>query len=132
MEIPVKIYSEGATALPKYQTAGSAGMDLFAAEEFEFRCGERKLVSTGVYLAIPNGHEGQIRSQGKMATKRGLCVLDSPSTVSCDFRDEVKVLMINQSQSPQKIEKGERFAQIVFAPYAKGQIQQVGNKESLG
>ncbi|RKQ68522.1 dUTP diphosphatase [Oceanibaculum indicum] len=117
--LPVRILPHGAgLALPAYQTADSAGLDLVAAVEAEMvlQPGERALVPTGLAIALPSGYEAQIRPRSGLAFKHGLTVLNSPGTIDADYRGEVKVLMINLGQEPFAVKRGERIAQMVVAP----------------
>lgn len=117
--LPVRILPHGeGLALPAYQTADSAGLDLVAAVEAEMvlQPGERALVPTGLAIALPSGYEAQIRPRSGLAYKHGLTVLNSPGTVDADYRGEVKVLMINLGQEPFAVKRGERIAQMVVAP----------------
>ena len=104
--------------LPRYATAGSAGMDLHAAirEPFCLAPGKRGLVSTGIRIAIPEGCEGQIRARSGLALRQGLALVNSPGTIDSDFRDVIQVLLINLGQEPIEIQRGDRIAQIVLAP----------------
>lgn len=117
--LPVRILPHGeGLALPAYQTADSAGLDLVAAVEAEMvlQPGARALVPTGLAIALPSGYEAQIRPRSGLAFKHGLTVLNSPGTVDADYRGEVKVLMINLGQEPFAVKRGERIAQMVVAP----------------
>jgi dUTP pyrophosphatase len=117
--LPVRILPHGeGLALPAYQTADSAGLDLVAAVEAEMvlNPGARALVPTGLAIALPSGYEAQIRPRSGLAFKHGLTVLNSPGTVDADYRGEVKVLMINLGQEPFAVKRGERIAQMVVAP----------------
>ncbi len=108
-------------ALPEYQTAGSAGMDIKAwlDEPMTLQPMERKLVPTGIYMAIPEGHEAQIRPRSGLAVKRGLTVVNAPGTIDSDYRGEVKVALINLSNEEQVINDGERIAQMVVGKYER-------------
>jgi dUTP pyrophosphatase len=107
--------------LPAYATAQSAGMDLLAAvpEEIVLAPGERRLVPTGIAIALPEGFEAQIRPRSGLAFKQGLSVLNAPGTIDADYRGEVKVLLINLGQEPIAINRGMRIAQMVVAPYTR-------------
>ncbi len=104
--------------LPRYATAGSAGMDLHAAigESISLGPGERTLVSTGIRVAIPEGLEGQIRARSGLALRQGLALVNSPGTIDSDYRDTLQVILINLGQEAIKIERGDRIAQLVIAP----------------
>ena len=109
--------------LPCYQTARSAGMDLHAAlaqdETVTLAPGARALVPTGLRMALPKGYEAQIRPRSGLALHSGLTVLNSPGTIDADYRDEVKILVINLGRQPVRIRRGERIAQLVVAPVAR-------------
>jgi dUTP pyrophosphatase len=108
--------------LPEYQTEGASGLDVYAADNITLRSYESALVATGIVLAIPAGFEGQIRPRSGWALKRGITVLNSPGTIDADYRGEVKVLLINLSMKIQNIDKGDRIAQLVFAPVNRVQF----------
>jgi dUTP pyrophosphatase len=111
-------------ALPAYETALSAGMDLRAAVADEAPMtldpGARALVPTGLTIALPAGYEAQIRPRSGLALKHGLTCLNTPGTIDADYRGEVKVLLINLGQEPFVIKRGERIAQMVIAPVTQG------------
>jgi len=116
-------------ALPAYETTGSAGMDLRAAvAEFEpvvLAPGERKLIPTGLKIALEPGYEAQVRPRSGLALKHGVTCLNSPGTIDSDYRGEVGVILINHGQIPFEINRGERIAQMVIAPYAQAVIAEV-------
>ena len=116
MEIP--IINKSHHPLPTYATPQSAGMDLraFLQEPVTLAPGERGLIPTGLYMALPPGYEAQVRPRSGLALKRGLTVLNAPGTIDADYRGEVGVILINLSQEPQTISDGERVAQLVIAP----------------
>lgn len=120
--LPVRILPHGAgLALPAYQTADSAGLDLVAAVEAEMvlKPGERALVPTGLAIALPSGYEAQIRPRSGLAFKHGVTLLNTPGTIDADYRGEVKVLLINLGQEPFAVKRGERIAQMVVAPVTR-------------
>lgn len=121
MEIQVRFAKPARVPLPAYQTSASAGMDLRAALDapLVLEAGTRSLIPTGLRLEIPPGYEGQVRPRSGLALKRGLTVLNAPGTIDADYRGEVGVILINLSREPQRIEPGERIAQLVFAPVAR-------------
>ena len=118
--VPIKQlpHAEG-LALPSYATDHSAGMDLRAAvpedDPMVLSPGERVLVPTGIQIALPTGHEGQVRPRSGLAVKHGITVLNSPGTIDADYRGEVKVILINLGNEPFTITRGERIAQLVVA-----------------
>lgn len=121
-------HSEG-LPLPRYETEGAAGMDLIAAlpesEPLLLAPGERALVPTGLAIALPQGYEAQVRPRSGLAAKNGVTVLNSPGTVDCDYRGEVKVILINLGQDAFTIERGTRVAQMVIAPVTQAQLHEV-------
>lgn len=104
--------------LPSYETGGSAGMDLRAAnqEPIELMPGKRALIPTGFKMALPEGFEAQIRPRSGLAYKNGITMLNSPGTIDSDYRGEVKVLAVNHGNEPFTIHYGDRIAQMVIAP----------------
>ena len=110
--------------LPDYATAGASGLDLYAALDSDLVMppGHRALIPTGIKLAIPNGYEGQVRGRSGIAWKRGLGMVNAPGTIDSDFRGEVHVILINWSDEPQTIRRGERIAQLVIAPVARVEL----------
>ncbi|MBL7682606.1 MAG: dUTP diphosphatase [Flavipsychrobacter sp.] len=115
----VQIVNKSPHELPQYQTAGSAGMDLRAwlPEAVTLQPMERRLIPTGLYMALPHGYEAQIRPRSGLAIKRGLSLVNTPGTIDSDYRGEVMVPVINLSTEPQTIEDGERIAQMIIAKY---------------
>lgn len=118
-----------AAVLPAYQTAGAAGLDLTACpEDGQVRTIPplgRALVLTGLAFAIPAGYEGQIRPRSGLALAHGITVLNSPGTVDCDYRGELKVLLVNLGSEPFDVVPGERIAQIVLAPVTQARLCEV-------
>jgi len=121
-------HAEG-LALPAYETTGSAGMDLRAAlPEFEpvvLAPGERRLIPTGLKIALEPGYEAQVRPRSGLALKHGVTCLNSPGTIDSDYRGEVGVILINHGQIALEIKRGERIAQMVIAPYAQAVMAEV-------
>ena len=115
--------------LPKYETAGSAGMDLLAAidETLTIKPGEIKLVKTGIAFALEKGFEAQVRPRSGLALKNGITVLNTPGTIDSDYRGEVCVILINHSQTDFVITRGMRIAQVVIAKYERAQVVEVEN-----
>ena len=108
--------------LPKYETSGSAGMDLQAAidEDIVIKPGEVKLIKTGIAIALEKGFEAQVRPRSGLAAKHAVTVLNSPGTIDADYRGEIKVILINHGQQAFEIERGMRIAQVLFAPVTQG------------
>lgn len=115
--IEIKVINKGSQPLPAYATEQSAGMDLRAnlKEPVTLKPMERKLIPTGLYIALPEGYEAQVRPRSGLALKKGVTVLNSPGTIDADYRGEVRVLLINLSQEDFIVENGERIAQMVVA-----------------
>lgn len=112
--------------LPAYETVGAAGMDLRAAEAVTLKPGARHLVPTGLSIALPRGFEAQVRPRSGLAVKHGVTVLNSPGTIDCDYRGEVKVPLINHGQDDFVIARGDRIAQMVVAPVTRVSWTEVG------
>lgn len=116
-------------ALPRYETEGAAGMDLVAAlpeaEPLTLAPGARALVPTGFAIALPAGFEAQVRPRSGLAAKNGVTVLNSPGTIDCDYRGEVKVILINLGAEPFTVARGTRIAQMVIAPVTQGRLAEV-------
>jgi len=111
--------------LPRYETPGSAGMDLRADEPFTLAPGERRLVPTGLAVEIPDGHEGQVRARSGLAVRHGVALVNAPGTVDSDYRGEVKVILVNLGLDAVTFARGDRIAQLVIAPVARAEIQAV-------
>lgn len=119
LNLKVNIKNTSPYPLPRYETSGSAGMDLTAHLEnpVTLKPLERSLIPTGLFIALPPGYEAQIRPRSGMAAKRGLTMLNSPGTIDSDYRGEIKCIVVNLSNEIQTIEPGERIAQMVIARY---------------
>jgi dUTP pyrophosphatase len=114
-------------ALPAYATTHSAGMDLFAAiaTPITLAPGERRLIPTGIAIALPDGFEAQVRPRSGLALKHGISIVNAPGTVDADYRGEIGVVLINLAQEPFVIERGMRIAQMVIAPYTRAAWSEV-------
>lgn len=121
--ITVRIVNQSGNELPAYATPGAAGLDIRAwiPEPILIQPLHRALVSTGLYLEIPDGYEAQVRPRSGLAIKQGITCLNTPGTIDSDYRGEVKVILINLSQEPQTIYSGDRIAQLVFQSVAQVQ-----------
>ena len=122
IKVEIKKLSHGESLpLPCYATMQSAGMDLYAALDDPIILNplERLLIPTGIVIAIPNGFEGQVRPRSGLAAKHGITVLNSPGTIDSDYRGEVKVCLINLSNQPYEIKRGDRIAQILITPVSQ-------------
>jgi dUTP pyrophosphatase len=113
-------------ALPAYQSASAAGLDLLAAipehEPLRLAPGQRALVPTGLTIALPSGYEGQVRPRSGLALKHGVTVLNSPGTVDADYRGEIGVILINHGDAAFLIQRGERIAQLVIAAVVRAEL----------
>lgn len=115
----VKIINKSHHPLPGYSTASSAGMDIRAnlTEPVELKPLERKLIPTGLYIALPDGYEAQIRPRSGLAIKHGITLLNTPGTIDADYRGEIGVILVNLSSEPFIVNDGERICQMVIASY---------------
>jgi dUTP pyrophosphatase len=111
--------------LPQQATPGSAGYDLASAEEVALQPMERKLVSTGIKIALPPGYECQIRPRSGLAIKHGITLPNTPATIDSDYRGEIKVPMINLGTEDFTVTRGMRIAQMIFAPVEQAAFQEV-------
>ncbi|MBR2016207.1 MAG: dUTP diphosphatase [Prevotella sp.] len=125
--IKINVVNRGHQQLPAYATPQSAGMDLRAniEEPIIIKPLERKLIGTGLHIALPEGYEAQIRPRSGLALKHGLTVLNSPGTVDADYRGEIMVLLINLSDKDFVVNDGERIAQMVIAKHEQGDFIEV-------
>ena len=120
--IKIKVVNRGHQQLPAYATPQSAGMDLRAnlSEPITLHPMERRLIPTGLHIALPEGYEAQVRPRSGLALKHGLTVLNTPGTIDADYRGEIGVVLINLSQEDFVINDGERIAQMVIARHEQG------------
>lgn len=127
----IKIINHSQNPLPKYETDGSAGMDLRANldEPVTLLPLERTLVPTGLFIELPRGYEAQIRPRSGLAAKRGLTMLNSPGTIDSDYRGEIKCIVVNLSNEAQIIEPGERIAQMIIARFERANWEEVETLE---
>lgn len=123
----VQIINRGHHPLPQYATEQSAGLDLRANLDspVELKPLERKLIPTGLYMALPKGYEAQVRPRSGLAIKKGITVLNSPGTIDADYRGEICVILINLSDQPFLVNDGERIAQMVIARHEQAEWEQV-------
>ncbi|MCF0236307.1 MAG: dUTP diphosphatase [Bacteroidaceae bacterium] len=119
----ISIVNRSPHALPHYATSQSAGMDLraFLPEPITLQPLERALIPTGLYMALPEGYEGQVRPRSGLAARHGVTVLNAPGTIDADYRGEVGVVLINLGAEPFVINDGDRIAQLVVAPFVQAQ-----------
>lgn len=115
----IKIINRSKHALPKYQTALSAGMDLYANldEPVTLKPLERKLIATGLLIELPQGYEAQVRPRSGLAIKNGITVLNTPGTIDADYRGEIGVILVNLSAESFTVNDGDRIAQMVIAKH---------------
>lgn len=125
--VKVKIVNKGGQPLPAYATSQSAGLDLRAdiSSSIVLRPLERRLVPTGLFIALPQGYEAQVRPRSGLALKHGITVLNSPGTIDADYRGEVGVVLVNLSNEDFLIEPGERIAQMVVARHEQVEFEPV-------
>ena len=123
----IQIINKSKHALPQYATALSAGMDLRANIDTPIllKPMQRKLVPTGLYIALPERFEAQIRPRSGLALKKGITLLNTPGTIDADYRGEIGVIVVNLSEEDFIIEDGERIAQMVIARYEKAEWEEV-------
>jgi dUTP pyrophosphatase len=127
MEMKINVVNRGHQPLPAYATEQSAGMDLRANidQPVVLRPMERRLIPTGLHIALPQGYEAQVRPRSGLALKHGITVLNAPGTIDADCRGEVGVVLINLSQEDFVVNDGERIAQMVIARYEKAELIEV-------
>jgi dUTP pyrophosphatase len=125
--VQVNIVNTSSNPLPAYATPGSAGMDIRAnlTESVILQPLQRQLISTGLFIELPEGYEAQIRPRSGMAIKQGITCLNSPGTVDADYRGELKIILINLSSDPQVISHGDRIAQMIIAKTEKAGLIEV-------
>ena len=126
-KLEVKIVLDRSVKQPEYMTPGSAGMDVHAriGESITIKPLERKLISTGIKMAIPEGYEVQVRPRSGLALKHGITVLNTPGTIDSDYRNEIGVILINLSDKDYVLEPNERIAQLVFNKFEQVTLDQV-------
>ena len=125
--VKIEVINKGRQPLPAYATAQSAGMDLRAniPESITLQPLERRLIPTGLHIALSEGYEAQVRPRSGLALKHGITVLNSPGTIDSDYRGELMVLLINLSQNPFTVNDGERIAQLVIARHEQAVLTAV-------
>ena len=128
VEIEIKILEHGkGLELPTYATSGSAGVDLRAAidEDITLQSLERKLVPTGIAIALPPGYEAQIRPRSGLAIKKGISMVNAPGTIDSDYRGEISIILINMGSEAVSFTRGDRIAQMVIARVSLADWKQV-------
>lgn len=130
--ITVKIVNKGRQPLPAYATAQSAGMDLRADIEASVTLKplQRRLIPTGLFIALPEGYEAQVRPRSGLALKHGITVLNTPGTIDADYRGEIGIVLVNLSDTDFTINPGERIAQMVITRYEQAELQVVKELDS--
>jgi len=126
--VPVTVLPDGeGLAMPAYATPGAVGCDLRAAigADLTITPGGRTLVPTGIAVAIPEGYEGQVRIRSGLAHDKGLALLNAPGTIDSDYRGEIRVILANLGTEPVTLQRGDRIAQLVFAPVARARFERV-------
>lgn len=126
-DVSIKVKALEGVSIPEYKTAGAAGADVcaFVDSPVELKPGEKALIGTGLFFAIPDGYEIQVRPRSGLAAKNGVTVLNTPGTIDSDYRGELKVILINHGKEKFTVNKGDRIAQIVAAPVTRAQFNSV-------
>jgi len=127
-----RVAGAGDLPLPRYATAGSAGLDLAAAVDGELvlEPGARALVPTGLRIALPAGYEAQVRPRSGLALRSGLLLPNAPGTIDADYRGEISVLLMNAGHEPFTVRRGDRVAQLVVAPVVQAQLVEVATLDA--
>ena len=118
-KVVLKIKTDEGVQIPVYNHEGDAGADLRANEATVIKAGERAIIGTGLYFDMPYGFEVQIRSRSGLAAKHGVFVLNSPGTIDCGYKNEIKIILQNLGKEDFVVEKGDRIAQMVVAPVCR-------------
>lgn len=128
----VRIINRSHNPLPNYQTKGAAAFDVQAFIDKPVTLGslERAAIPTGLYVAVPEGYEAQVRPRSGMAAKHGVTIVNAPGTIDSDYRGELKVLLVNLSNEPYTIHDGDRIAQVLVAPYEQVQWEEVDEHDA--
>ena len=110
---------------PRYMTEKSSGMDLYAAvdEEIVLKPGQRRLISTGIAISVPEGYEAQVRPRSGLALRNGITLANAPGTIDADYRGEIGVILINHGEAPFPVKRGDRIAQLVVVPVARAELE---------
>lgn len=127
IEVKFKKLDKNIESLPKYETNGSAGLDLRAnlKENVVIKKGEIKLIKTGLAIALPNGYEAQIRSRSGLALKNGIIILNSPGTIDSDYRGEIGLILANFGTEDFVVENGMRMGQMVISKFEQAKVVEV-------
>jgi len=118
-EVTVPVVCQEGAKLPQYQTPLAAGVDLCTTETFSLAPMERRLVPTGLSIAVPEGYEAQVRPRSGLALKHGISMVNTPGTIDADYRGELKVLLINFGESVVTLLEGDRIGQLVLSPVSR-------------
>ena len=129
--VQVKFYRETDNPLPRYSNHGDAGMDIRSNEDTSIAGFAWGVVSTGLYVVIPFGYEGQVRSRSGLAAKNGIAVLNSPGTIDSGYRGELKVILKNNSKRAFEIKTGDRIAQLVIKPVVMVEMIDIKKEEHI-
>jgi dUTP pyrophosphatase len=121
-KLQIKIYRETDNPLPEFKNDGDAGMDIRSNEDIRIRAFNWVTIGTGLFIIIPYGYEGQVRSRSGLAAKSGLQVLNTPGTIDSGYRDELKVILINHNHMSYDVKKGDRIAQLVIKPIIESEM----------
>jgi len=128
-KLQIKIYRETDNPMPEYKNDGDAGLDIRSNEDIRVRAFNWVTIGTGLYIVIPYGYEGQVRSRSGLAAKFGLQVLNSPGTIDSGYREELKIIMMNHNHNPYEINKGDRIAQLVIKQVEHAQLNVIDKEE---
>ena len=129
--LQIQVYRETNNPLPEYKTDGDAGMDIRSNVDINIRAFCWVTIDTGLYIIIPHGYEGQVRSRSGLAAKKGIQVLNSPGTIDSGYRDELKVILINHSHWGYKVNKGDRIAQLVIKPVVTANMVEIDKGQHI-
>jgi len=130
LRVPIRrLTSSAGLPLPAYQTAGAAGMDLHAAVDADvvLQPGDITLIPTGLEIAVPAGHEAQVRPRSGLAVKHGISLPNTPATIDSDYRGEIRVPLINLGREPFTVTRGMRIAQMIVAPVSRVAWEEVAD-----
>jgi dUTP pyrophosphatase len=119
----LRVVLEDGAALPCYQTDGAAGLDVCCAEAFSLAPLERRLIKTGLRIAVPTGYEAQVRPRSGLAVRHGIAMVNAPGTIDSDYRGEVCLLLINLGADAVEFNRGERVGQLVVCPVARATLE---------
>ena len=135
ISIPVRrLPAHGDLPLPQYMTERAAGMDVYAAVdgEVEIPSGQRRMIPTGLAIALPEGYEAQIRPRSGIAIQSGVTLVNAPGTIDADYRGEIRILMINHGEKPYRVRRGDRIAQMVIQRVCRATWAESGQLDATG